>query len=307
MTALIELYANNAYSSLAATLSDSATSMTIDTGTGTRFPSPVVGDQFFRMTITSQNTPNVTIEIVYVTQVTGDTFTIERGQEGTTAQFWAIGDICGIEPTAGTAYQFLQPCEGVDTGTPDAYIVNTPQNENAYYTGMPVTFWTLNSNTTSSPTLDLNGLGATTIKNANGNPLASGQLPANSPISLLFNQSDTSWRLQSPVTSQSLTPNGYQIFPSGLILQWGSFLTDVIATKTVTFPIPFPNTIFQAYAAQGNANNTTWALGIPDVSAVQNSTFTNVDMTVFTLSWQPASKTWAPVAGLGIFWWAIGY
>jgi len=198
MTALIELYANNAYSQLAGNITDSQTTITVTSGTASRFPSPASGTQFFRLTVTGQNSPNVSIEIMYVTAVSGSTFTVIRGQEGTTAQAWSLGDLVGLEPTAGMMNQFVQPSIGVDTGAVNAYVVSTPQHESAYYMGMPCTFWTLNANTNTTPTLNLNGLGAKTIKNANGAALIAGQLPANTPISLVYDSSDASWRLVSP-------------------------------------------------------------------------------------------------------------
>lgn len=198
MTALIELYANNAYSQLAGNITDSQTTISVTSGTASRFPSPVSGTQFFRLTVTGQNSPNVSIEIMYVTAVSGSTFTVIRGREGTTAQAWTLGDLVGLEPTAGMMNQFVQPSIGVDTGAVNAYVVSTPQHESSYYMGMPCTFWTLNANTNTAPTLNLNGLGAKTIKNANGAALIAGQLPANTPISLVYDSSDTSWRLVSP-------------------------------------------------------------------------------------------------------------
>ena len=158
MTATIELYANNAYSTVAATLASGATSMTVASGTGSRFPSPT-GNQFFRLTLTSESAPNTIFEIVYVTARSGDVLTIIRGQEGSTDQSWAIGDLCGNVPTAGMLNQFQQPSVGIDTGAVNAYVVNTPQHEASYYMGMPLTFYTLNASTTTFPTLNLNEIG----------------------------------------------------------------------------------------------------------------------------------------------------
>jgi len=46
----------------------------------------------------------------------------------------------------------------------------------------------------------------------------------------------------APPVTGSMKPNGYQILPGGLIIQWGSaYCAD---TKTYTYPIPFPNKWF---------------------------------------------------------------
>ena len=344
MTATIELYANNAYSTIAATLSSSATSMTVATSTGSRFPSPT-GNQFFRLTLTSHSSPNTIFEIVYVTARSGDVLTITRGQEGSTAQSWAISDLCGNVPTAGMLNQFQQPSVGIDTGSVNAYVVSTPQHETSYYTGMPLTFYTLHANTTTAPTLNLNGLGASTIKNADGSALLSGQLQANVPISVAYNTNDSSWRLVSPLgLPTGLTPSravgtdpsgrltaalpslsqlnllanwtnaiqtnigsgtGWTINPQGLILQWGNYVTSTNPSQTVTFPIAFPNAFIQGWATQGNASSSNWGIGFPDISAVHGTTATTTQMEIFSLAWQGSG--WTGSNGLGIYWYAIGY
>ena len=52
--------------------------------------------------------------------------------------------------------------------------------------------------------------------------------------------------LENP--NQSLTTNGYQVLPGGLILQWGiqAFSGAGTQNATVTFPIEFPNEILNA-------------------------------------------------------------
>ena len=49
----------------------------------------------------------------------------------------------------------------------------------------------------------------------------------------------------SPLFASSVTSNGYQKLPTGLIIQWGiSALISPTGTVTVTFPITFPNDTF---------------------------------------------------------------
>jgi hypothetical protein len=44
----------------------------------------------------------------------------------------------------------------------------------------------------------------------------------------------------SPLFGSSLFTNGYQLLPSGLIIQWGQVPTSIVSPVTVNFPIPFP-------------------------------------------------------------------
>lgn len=82
------LFANNAATTLASSISNTATSLTVATGTGALFPNPTSG-QYFYMTLA--NTSG-TVEIVKVTARSTDVFTITRGQDNTSAVSWSSGD-----------------------------------------------------------------------------------------------------------------------------------------------------------------------------------------------------------------------
>lgn len=114
------LFANNATSTLAAPVSAGATNITLASGTGALFPSPVAG-QAFMLTLTDAATGLLT-EIVQVTAQATDTLTVVRAQERTTALTWAAGDVCANLLTAGTASSFLQ---AGDTGAITAIAANT--------------------------------------------------------------------------------------------------------------------------------------------------------------------------------------
>lgn len=51
---------------------------------------------------------------------------------------------------------------------------------------------------------------------------------------------------------RSLTSNGYQKLPSGLIIQWGATMVSSSSDTTVTLPITFPNGIFGIFPAYGH-------------------------------------------------------
>jgi hypothetical protein len=83
------LYTNRAVSTLAAGITNSATSMAVASGQGVLFPVISIADHFY-VTL-DDNAGNV--EIVKVTARSTDTFTIVRGQDGTTAQAFSAGAI----------------------------------------------------------------------------------------------------------------------------------------------------------------------------------------------------------------------
>ncbi|MEH5014106.1 hypothetical protein [Phytobacter diazotrophicus] len=140
--ALTLLTANNAQTVLAAGISASATTLTVNTGTGSLFPSPVSGTSYFKLTLIDATTGQLT-EIVHVTARTGDTMTISRAQEGTTARAWSANDIAANMLTAGTI-ALLAPLDSpVLTGTPTAPTAsagtNTTQLATTAFVGNAIT------------------------------------------------------------------------------------------------------------------------------------------------------------------------
>jgi hypothetical protein len=96
----LRLFKNNAKSTLAAGITSGATSLTVQTGDGAKYPSPT-GSQYFLCTLT--NTAESVYEIVKVTARAGDVFTITRAQEGTAAAAWNSADKVELRWTAESA------------------------------------------------------------------------------------------------------------------------------------------------------------------------------------------------------------
>ncbi len=82
------LYSNNASTSLAAAVTNSATSLTVVSGTGALFPSITNSDYFY---VTIENASG-SREIVKATARAADSLTITRAQDGTAALSWNAGD-----------------------------------------------------------------------------------------------------------------------------------------------------------------------------------------------------------------------
>jgi hypothetical protein len=87
--------------------------------------------------------------------------------------------------------------------------------------------------------------------------------------------------------NQSLASDGYQKFPSGLIIQWGtSASVSPNSTTSVTFPIAFPNAVFSITTGANAANS--YADGTTNVVSKTTSGFVacNGDnANAFTCSW----------------------
>jgi hypothetical protein len=108
----IFLFADNASTALASGIGTSDTTCTVTATTGSEFPAPGAGQQ---VAITFEDVSG-DIEIVYCTGRTGDTLTIVRAQEGTTARAFASGTIVENRVTKGSLNAFLQK-NGGDTIT----------------------------------------------------------------------------------------------------------------------------------------------------------------------------------------------
>jgi hypothetical protein len=93
------LFTNNAGSTFANPVDMTSTTVTLVGGGGALFPQPTGGD-YFMVTFITVN--GVALEICKCTARAGDTLTVVRGQEGTNAQNFQIGDQCQLRITAST-------------------------------------------------------------------------------------------------------------------------------------------------------------------------------------------------------------
>lgn len=89
---------NNVTGFLATAINASTTGITLQSGNGANFPSLSASDYFYATLVSSGGT----YEIVKVTARIADAMTIVRGQEGTTANGFAIGSRIEMRVTAQT-------------------------------------------------------------------------------------------------------------------------------------------------------------------------------------------------------------
>ena len=92
-------YVNFYETTLSAALSSTATSMNVSTASG--LPSSLASGEIIPIVLTSASN-NAVHEIVYMTAISGTTLTITRGEEGTSALSWSIGDYVACSTTAGS-------------------------------------------------------------------------------------------------------------------------------------------------------------------------------------------------------------
>ena len=100
-------FANNAKSTLAGAITNTAVTAQLSSGTGTLFPAPAAGEGYVGTFIDAAT--GLLNEVVLVTSMSGDQIaTMTRAQEGTTALNWNAGDFFYMLCTAGTLTSLLQ-------------------------------------------------------------------------------------------------------------------------------------------------------------------------------------------------------
>lgn len=92
-------YANNIVTTLAGAIGTSNTTISVAAGTGANFPALSTTADFFYVTLADAATKALR-EICKVTNVSGDTLTVQRAQDGTTARSYAVGDIVSLRVIA---------------------------------------------------------------------------------------------------------------------------------------------------------------------------------------------------------------
>lgn len=79
---------------------------------------------------------------------------------------------------------------------------------------------------------------------------------------------EDSFIFQTGAKGFQLSGDGYQIFESGLILQWGNI--DMAAgSGTISYSIPFPNTVFSITSSTSDSNNTNGQMSVDPISLSQ--------------------------------------
>jgi hypothetical protein len=286
------VFINNFNTVLASAITSTQTTITVTSSTG--LPTLAL-DQVIPLTLLDAATKTV-YEIVYVTGISGTTLTVERGQEGTTANAYLAGDLVSCNPTVGTVppiraslpYTTTQTLPvGNDiivyTGTLTADVTFTLPS-----TGMPVAgrIKVYGSASAFTVTVSLaNSTGSPFLHLPDGSEVYSYVLPASASqnfIDLFWD--GTNWKafnggiMSIPNATADNQPvalgqfpfsvgaganqsTGYIKFPNGIILQWGFINTNGSSSgQTVTYPIAFPNAMFISEVSDQGSGMHTGAL-----------------------------------------------
>jgi hypothetical protein len=149
---------------------------------------------------------------VHVTNVTGDTITMVRAQEGTSALAWSANDLFDNLITAGTLQALVQQGDaqqqgynyGVDTGSANAYAVAlSPTLSTAPSAGIPIRFLAANSNTGAS-TLNA-GWGVVQIVRRDGSACIGGEIIGGQIVEVFFDGTKAELKNVAPATAAAIS------------------------------------------------------------------------------------------------------
>lgn len=175
---------NNATSRLGAALGSGATSLSVTTGEGGKFPTPAAGDWF---PLTIVNAAGA-LEIVRCTARSSDTLTIVRAQEGTTALAFSSGDRIELRLTVAALQGAIQEGRltriGSVAGTASAITGTLLAPFAAYATGEKFDFVAAYDCPAGGVTINLNGAGAIALTKKGNIPLGTADYLAGSVVSI---------------------------------------------------------------------------------------------------------------------------
>tara|TARA_R110000868_G_scaffold14_7_gene228 strand:- start:13185 stop:14612 length:1428 start_codon:yes stop_codon:yes gene_type:complete len=141
---------NNAFATLAAGINSSATSITLTSGQGARFPTLAGGDYFYATLVDTSNN----LEIVKCTARSTDVLTVVRAQETTTARAYSTGDRIEIRITAQTFIDAITEIPS-QTGNSGKYLTTDGTNVSWGIITAPTPTAVSDQNNTSTGYFDL--------------------------------------------------------------------------------------------------------------------------------------------------------
>lgn len=169
----VPVFTNNASTVLASNITAIQTTLPLNSGTGSLFPSPTGGD-YFMVTVVSATNPAL-YEVMQCTSRSVDTLTVVRAQEGTSAQAFSASDTVAILWTARGVLDGRQ-LRNLPTaaGTANALTVANSTPISAWIKGI-LQRWIPASANTAAATVAVDGNTAAALR-AFGQPLIGSEL-----------------------------------------------------------------------------------------------------------------------------------
>lgn len=242
----------------------------------------------FVITLVKYDTDGETVlqrEKVLIQSRSGDNLTVNttgRGYDGSTAASFATNDhvylfmtsaaIDGIQQSLAQAYLDIEELKaaemvyfGEDAGVNDDYAVTIPNFPSAYAKGQRVVFQA-NTINTGPATLNINGLGAVTIKKDYNQDLADGDIYANEIVDVTHDGTyfQVTARRQQGSPTGMIAPFGGVSAPSGWLICDGSAVSRATYPGLFAILNPTLGTFTVTIASPGLVTQTSHGLATGD-------------------------------------------
>lgn len=320
------LFTNNASSTLSQTITDDATTILIQMEDQGEFPSPAAATDYFMLTLEDPKQNPPAREIVKCTARTGNSLTVARAQEGSTAQGFSAGVIAEVRITAGVLNTILQGISlpttlylGAFSSAPSAGVggavlivgnlyYNTTQKQLFEYNGNAWVSLTANTSSTQFGVY-LGAFSSAPITMLNGTALVDGTLYYDTTQNTLFEWDGSAWVNASAATTNTTpspnTTGGDGVFnnitvkdqtSTGTLLLAGALVVDAGDVSGTANTQNFPaGTLFQCGSANTDGSGNAIVsfpksfVGVPvSVVATPFGPTSAAPNIVVTFSWSPS-------------------
>jgi hypothetical protein len=244
-------FANSAFATLASGINSSATSITLTTGQGARFPSLSAGDFFYATLIDTSNN----LEIIKCTARSTDVLTVVRGQESTTARAYSTGDRIELRVTAAgfsemaqlgventfTAKQIFTATNKIQQTLEKMTVSATAATGTINYDALTQAALYYTSNASGNFTLNFRGDGSTSLNTV----MATGE-----SLTLVFlntNGATAYYNSAIQIDGSSVTPKwqGSTAPTSGNTSSIDAYVYNIVKTASATFTVLASQTQFK--------------------------------------------------------------
>ena len=282
------LFTNNAATTLASGITNVATSLTVAAGKGALFPT-ISGSDFFYATLANGSGG---VEIVKVTARSTDTFTIVRGQDGTSGVAWNTGDKVELRVTAAAMGAMAQTANNLSDlasastartnlglGTIATQAASSVSITGGSITG--ITDLTVADGGTGASTLTsggyLKGAGTSAITSQTGIPagditsgtVGTARLGSGTANSSTYLRGDSTWATVSGGVTSAVAGNGIAVSAATGAVTFSAAAPTADSVGSYVFGMYYKNsggsitfTFGTNYA--GGGGNSSWAAGVLD-------------------------------------------
>jgi len=179
---------NNAFGTISAGINSSATTVTLDSGQGARFPTLGGSDHFYGTLIDTSNN----VEIIKVTARSTDSMTVVRAQDNTTARAFSIGDRFELRPVAKLFEDILsEAVPAADTIVNSMIATDAVNADSIAANAVGASELNVSGNGTSGQVLTSDADGTFSWADASSGAISSWKLLYNSNTQVSFNQGGT--------------------------------------------------------------------------------------------------------------------